>query len=72
MDAGGCLFNYIITVIPLNGSSSWEVGTIENATSYIITGLTFRQSYNFTVRGTNSAGEGDPSDTVNAVLPGEG
>ena len=73
-DTGGySTVNYIITVTPLNGSSPWSITIDDDSTSYNnVTGLIFRQSYNFTVRANNSIGEGDPSETVTVTLPGEG
>ena len=71
-DTGGySTVNYIITVIPVNGGSSWNITTDDNITSYTVTGLMVGLTYNFNVRANNSIGEGDPSDNVIAIV-GEG
>ena len=72
-DTGGCnIVNYIITVTPLDGSDSWNITTTDNSTSYIVTGLMFGQSYNFTVRANNCLGIGKKSNTVSVLIPDEG
>ena len=60
--------NYIITVIPLDGTDPRNITTTDNSTSYIVTGLTFGQSYNFTVRANNSIGVGEKSNMVTVTL----
>ena len=65
IDTGGyTTVNYIITVTPLN-----NITTDDNITSYIVTGLMFGITYNFTVRANNSIGQGEPSNTVTVTLP---
>ena len=64
--------NYVITVTPLDGSDPWNINTTDNSTSYIVTGLMFGQSYNFTVRANNNIGPGDTSNIVTVTLPGKG
>ena len=72
-DTGGYnTVNYIITVTPLDGSDPWNITTTDNSTSYVVIGLMFGQSYNFTVRGNNSIGLGEESNTVTVLIPGEG
>ena len=72
-DTGGCaIINYIITVTPLDGSDPWNITTTDNSTSYIVTGLMFGQSYNFTVRANNSIGLGEESNSLTVLIPGEG
>ena len=39
--------NYIITVTPLNGDSSWSITTDDNITSYTVTGLMVGLTYTF-------------------------
>ena len=71
IDTGGytTTVNYIITVIPLNNDNSWNITTDGNITSYIVPGLMFGTTYNFTVRSNNSIGQGEPSNTVTVTLP---
>ena len=64
--------NYIITVTPLNGSDPWNITTTDNSTSYTVTGLTFDQRYNFSVRGNNCLGVGEESNTVTVLIPKRG
>ena len=72
-DTGGCnIENYIITVTPLNGSDPWTITTTDNSTSYIVNGLMFGQSYNFTVRANNCLGVGEESNIVTVLIPDEG
>ena len=72
-DTGGCnIVNYIITVTPLDGSDPWNITTTDNSTSYIVTGLMFGQSYNFTVKANNCLGVGEKSNMVTVLIPGEG
>ena len=72
-DTGGYnTVNYIITVIPLEDSDPWNITTTDNSTSYIVTGLMFGQSYNFTVRANNSIGLGEESNTITVTLPDAG
>ena len=71
-DTGGYSdVNYIITVIPLNGDSSWNITTDDGTTNYTVNELIFNQSYIFNVRANNSIGEGEPSNNVTAIT-GEG
>lgn len=71
-DTGGySTVNYIITVTPLNGDSSWSITTDDNITSYTVTGLMVGLTYTFFVQANNTIGEGDPSDNVIAIV-GEG
>ena len=68
-DTGGYdIENYIITVTPLNGSDPWSNTITDNSTSYVVTGLMFGQSYNFTVRANNSIGLGEESNIVTVIL----
>ena len=70
IDTGGYTsVNYIITVTPLNNDNSWNITTDDSITSYIVTGLMFGTTYNFTVRANNSIGQGEPSNTVTVTLP---
>ena len=62
--------NYIITVIPLDGSDPWNITTTDN--SYIVIGLMFGQRYKFTVRANNCLGVGAETSTMTVTLPGEG
>ena len=72
-DTGGYnTVSYIITVTPLDGSDSWNITTTNNITSYIVTGLMFGQSYNFTVRANNSLGLGEKSNSLTVLIPGKG
>ena len=57
---------------PIDGSYPWNITTTDNSTSYIVTGLMFGQSYNFTVRANNSIGLGEESNTITVLIPGEG
>ena len=57
---------------PLDGSDRWNITTIDNSTSYIVTGLMFGQSYNFTVRANNSIGLGEKSNLLTVLIPGRG
>ena len=57
---------------PLDGSDSSNITTTDNSTSYIVTGLLFGQSYNFTVRTNNSIGLGEESNMINVTLPDAG
>ena len=68
-DTEGCnIENYIITVTPLDDSNPWNITTPDNSTSYTVTGLTFGQSYNFSVRGNNCLGVGKESNTVIVLI----
>ena len=70
-DTGGYgIENYIITVTPLDGP--WNITTIDNSTSYTVTGLMFGQSYNFTVRANNSIGLGEKSNSLTVLIPRRG
>ena len=70
IDTGGyTTVNYIITITPLNNDNSWTITTDDSITSYIVTGLMFGTTYNFTVRANNSIGQGEPSNTVTVTLP---
>ena len=60
--------NYIIIVTPLDGNDPWNITTTNNNTSYIVTGLMFGQSYNFTVRSNNSIGLGEESNYTNSWI----
>ena len=72
-DIGGCnIENYIITVTSLDGSDPWNITTTDNSTSYIVTGLMFGQSYNFTVRANNCLEVGEESNTVTVLIPKRG
>ena len=72
-DKGGCIIvNYIITVTLLDGNNPRNIPTMDNSTSYIVTGLMFGQSYNFTVRAKNCVGLGVESNIITVSLPGEG
>ena len=62
--------NYIITVTPLDGSDPWNITTTNNY--YTVTGIMFGQTYNFTARANNSIGVGKKSNTITALIPGEG
>ena len=64
--------NYVIKVTPLDGSDPWNISTVDNSTSYTVTGLMFGQSYNFTVRANNSIGLGEESNTLTVLIPGLG
>ena len=71
-DIGGCddTVNYVITVN--NGSHPWIFTTTDNNTSYIVTGLMFGQTYDFTVTANNSIGLGEESNMITVQVPGEG
>ena len=64
--------NYVIKVTPLDGNDPWNIPTADNSTSYIVTGLMFGQSYNFTVKVNNNIGLGKESNTLTVLIPGEG
>ena len=53
---------------PLDGSDPWIITTIDNSTSFSITGLIFGQSYNFTVKANNSIGLGEESNTTESAI----
>ena len=72
-DTGGYnTVNYIITVTPLDSGNSWNITITDNSTSYTVTRLKSGQRYNFIMRTNNSIGLGDKSNTITALIPGEG
>ena len=57
---------------PLDGNNPRNITITDNSTSYIVTGLMFGQSYNFTARANNSLGLGEDSNLITTLIPGEG
>ena len=71
-NGGYNIMNYIITVMPLDGSGALNITTTDNSTSYTVTGLMSGYSYSFTVRTNRNIGLGEKSNTIVITLPGEG
>ncbi|MGH3087200.1 MAG: fibronectin type III domain-containing protein, partial [Rubrobacteraceae bacterium] len=68
-DNGAVITSYRITCAPACGSGGTPVTGNPAPTTTAMTGLSNGTSYTFQVRATNSAGEGQPSDSSNAVVP---
>ncbi|MGH3087528.1 MAG: fibronectin type III domain-containing protein, partial [Rubrobacteraceae bacterium] len=66
---GAEISSYRITCDPACGSGGSPVAGNPAPTTTAMTGLANGTSYTFQVRATNSAGEGQPSDSSNAVVP---